>query len=309
MSDHVNRVVDPSVSESASSLQNPWSKTRPRSLAWDALTRLRRHRMALACLVIILLLVATAVAAPLVAPYDPLEMRPPDKFQGPSRQHPMGTDEYGRDVFSRIVFGARTSLSVGIISVTISLVVGTGLGLVAGYYLGIADTIISRIMDVLYAFPSILLALVAISLLGTGIDRTMIAIGIVFTPLFARVCRGSTLAEREKAYVDAARTVGAGNLRIIRVHVLRNILAPLIVQATLCMSYAVLAEAALSYLGLGTQPPAPSWGVMLSKGKGLMYYSPWLSIWPGLAIMTVVFSFNVFGDGLRDALDPRLIGT
>jgi peptide/nickel transport system permease protein len=198
---------------------------------------------------------------------------------------------------------------VGIISVSISLLLGTSLGLVAGYYLGVRDVVISRALDVVYAYPPILLALVLMAILGTGMDKAMIAIGIVYIPLFARLCRGSVIAERGKVYVEAARMIGASNLRIIGRHVLPNVLAPIIVQATLCMSYAILAEAALSYLGLGTQPPMPSWGMMLSKGRGLMGHSPWVSIWPGVSIMAVVFAFNVFGDGLRDALDPRLIGT
>jgi len=281
---------------------------RHRSLWQDAFRRLRRHKAAMFAAGLIILLVFAAVAAPWVAPYNPVEMHPQDAFQGPSRQYLMGTDEYGRDVLSRIVFGSRTSLAVGIISVSISLLIGTTLGLVSGYYLGIPDIVISRAMDVIYAFPAILLALIVMAILGTGIEKAMIAIGIVYIPLFARVCRGSVLSERGKVYVDAARMVGASNFSIIRRHILPNVLAPIIVQATLCMSYAILAEAALSYLGLGTQPPMPSWGMMLSKGRGLMHHSVWVSIWPGLAIMTVVFAFNVFGDGLRDALDPRLIG-
>jgi peptide/nickel transport system permease protein len=279
-----------------------------RSYTRDVLRRLWRHRAAMFGAGIIGLLILAAVAAPFVCPYDPVQMNAADAFQAPSRQYWLGTDEYGRDVFSRIVYGSRISLSVGIISVSISLVLGTALGLVSGYYLGMADVVVSRIMDVLYAFPPILLALLMIAILGVGVDRVMIAIGLVYTPLFARVCRGSVLAERGKVYVDAARMIGANNGRIIRCHILPNVLAPLIVEATLCMSFAILAEAALSFLGLGTQPPTPSWGMMLSKGRGLMYYSPWVSIWPGLAIMVVVFAFNVFGDGLRDALDPRLRG-
>jgi peptide/nickel transport system permease protein len=258
---------------------------------------------------IVVLLVFAAIAAPWVSPYDPVQMSAGEAFQGPSVRHPLGTDEYGRDLLSRIIFGSRTSLSVGIISVSISLVVGTVLGLVSGYFLGVSDMIISRFMDILFAFPPLLLALVVIAVLGPGIDRTMVAIGIVYIPLFSRVCRGSVLAERGKVYVEAARMVGSGNGRIMRRHILPNVLAPIIVQGSLCMSYAVLAEAALSFLGLGTQPPMPSWGSMLNKGVAVMYHSPWVSIWPGLAIMIVVFAFNVFGDGLRDALDPRLIGT
>ncbi len=281
---------------------------RQRSLAGDVLRTLLRNRMAVGGAVLVALLVIIAATAPFVAPYDPLAMNPSDAYATPSRQHPMGTDEYGRDVLSRVIYGSRISVSVGIISVSISLLLGTSLGLVAGYYLGIADVVVSRMMDVVYAFPPILLALVMISLLGSGLDKVMIAIGVVYTPLFARLCRGAVLAERGKVYVEAARMVGAGNLRIIRTHIVPNVMAPVIVQASLCMSYAILTEAALSYLGLGTQPPMPSWGMMLSKGKGLLYYSPWLSIFPGLAIMAVVYAFNVFGDGLRDALDPRLRG-
>lgn len=282
---------------------------RHRSLAGDAFRRLRRHRPAMLGLSIVVLLVLAALAAPWVSPYDPVQMSGGEAFEGPSGRHPLGTDEYGRDLLSRIIYGSRTSLSVGIISVSISLVIGTVLGLVSGYFLGATDMVVSRIMDILFAFPPLLLALVVIAVLGPGIDRTMVAIGIVYIPLFSRLCRGSVLAERGKVYVDAARMVGSGNGRIMRRHILPNVLAPIIVQASLCMSYAVLAEAALSFLGLGTQPPMPSWGSMLNKGVAVMYHSPWVSIWPGLAIMIVVFAFNVFGDGLRDALDPRLIGT
>lgn len=272
----------------------------------DSWRRLRRHHLAMFGLAVVILLVLAAAAAPLIAPYDPVVMDPPHAFEGPSAQHWMGTDELGRDMLSRILFGARTSLAVGIISVGISLFSGALLGLVAGYYTGVPDMFISRLMDVLYAFPFLLLALVMIAILGPGIDKVMIAIGIVYMPLFARVCRGSVLAERGKAYVEAAHCIGADDSRVLRSHILPNVLAPLIVQASLCMSYAILAEAALSYLGLGTQPPTPSWGVMLNKGRDLFNHSVWLSIWPGLAIMVVVFAFNVLGDGLRDALDPRL---
>jgi peptide/nickel transport system permease protein len=277
-----------------------------RSLALDAWLTLRRNHLAMVGAGMILLLVLTALGASLIAPYDPVKMEPGDAYQNPSRQHVLGTDEYGRDLFSRILFGARTSLMVGFGSVSFSLVIGTLLGLVSGFYLGVIDLIVSRIMDVLYAFPFLLLALVVIAILGTGTDRALIAIGIAYIPMFARVCRGAVIAERGKLYVEGARVVGASNLGIIVRHVFPNVLAPVIVQATLCLSFAILAEAALSYLGLGTQPPMPSWGVMLSKGRDLMYFSPWLSIWPGLAIMATVFAFNVFGDGLRDALDPRL---
>jgi peptide/nickel transport system permease protein len=284
------------------------AKLRRRSLTADAWHRLRRNRLALVGLAIIVLMVLSAVAAPLLTPFSPVRMSPRDAFQPPGSAHPFGTDEYGRDLLSRVLYGSRVSLEVGLISVGISLLVGTLLGLVSGYFLGPVDMIISRLMDVLFAFPAILLALVLIAILGQGIDRVMIAIGLVYTPLFTRVCRGSVLAERGKAYVEAARMIGTSNFGILRRHIFRNVLAPLTIQASLCMSYAILAEAALSFLGLGTQPPTPSWGIMLSKGRNLLNLSPWLSLWPGLAIMVTVFAFNVLGDGLRDALDPQLKG-
>ena len=277
-----------------------------RSLAHDAWVKLRRNRLAMVGAGMILLLVLTAIFANIVAPYDPVKMEPRDAYQNPSVQHFFGTDEYGRDLFSRIAYGARTSLLVGLGSVSFSLILGTLLGLLSGYYLGALDLVISRIMDVLYAFPFLLMALVVIAILGTGADRALIAIGIAYIPMFARVSRGAVIAERGKLYVEGARVVGTRHFGIIARHILPNVLAPVIVQATLCLSFAILAEAALSYLGLGTQPPMPSWGVMLSKGRDLMYYSPWISIFPGIAIMATVFAFNVFGDGLRDALDPRL---
>jgi peptide/nickel transport system permease protein len=289
-------------------VQQEWFGDEHRSLAQDAFRRLRRNRLAMFGLIVVGLLMLITLAAPLVAPHDPVAMEPEDALQGPSITYLLGTDELGRDLLSRIIFGCRTSLSVGIISVGLALAVGTILGLVSGYYLGAADMIISRIMEILYAFPPILLALVIIALLGTGIDKAMIAVGIVLTPAFGRVCRGAVLAERTRVYVDAARVSGASDLRILWRHIMPNIVSPIIVNVTLCMSYAILTEAALSYMGLGTQPPTPSWGVMLNKGRTLMPLTPWVSIWPGLAIMAVVFAFNVLGDGLRDALDPRLIG-
>lgn len=281
---------------------------RQRTLTGLAFRRLLRHRLALVGVGVIALLIFAAVMSPWLAPYDPVEMDPGNALQAPTREHVMGTDEYGRDLFSRVVFGSRTSLAVGIISVSIALSLGTALGLVSGYYLGLLDTVISRAMDLLYAFPPLLLTLLIIAIMGTGIDKAMIALGIIYTPAFARVCRGSVLTERGKVYVEAAQMVGASNFRVIRTHILPNVLAPTIVNATLFMSHAILIEAALSYLGLGTQPPMPSWGMMLKQGRDVMQLSPWPSLWPGLAIMTVVLAFNVFGDGLRDALDPKLIG-
>lgn len=268
--------------------------------------RLRQNHLALIGLGIITVLVILAIFAQFIAPYDPVKMNPRVAYKPPSAQYLLGTDEYGRDLLSRVIYGSRVSLSVGIISVSISLLLGSFLGLLAGYFMGIVDIVLTRIMDIIISFPAILLALVFIALIGSGIDRVMVAIGLVYTPLFARLTRGSVLAERGKLYVEAAVMSGAKSFRIIFKHILPNTMAPIIVQASLAMSYAILAEAALSFLGLGTQPPTPSWGIMLSKGRDLINHSPWLSIWPGLAIMLVVFGFNVLGDGLRDSLDPRL---
>ena len=279
-----------------------------RSLAADVARRLLRNRLAMLGATAVALLLIAAIGASWIAPYDPVKMEPALALQGPTRAHPMGTDEFGRDLCSRITFGSRTSLSVGIISVGLSFLLGTALGLISGYYLGVVDALISRGMDVLYAFPPILLALVTITILGPGLDRLMIAVGLSFTPTFGRICRAAVLAEREKTYVDAARAVGAGDLTIIRKHILPNVFAPLIVNATLCTAYAILAEAGLSYIGLGAQPPTPSWGMMVNKGRQVIELSPWPSLWSGLAIMWTVFAFSVLGDGLRDALDPQLKG-
>jgi peptide/nickel transport system permease protein len=279
-----------------------------RSLTGDFLRRMRRHTLAMMGAGIVILVVIVAVAASSIAPDKPTAIEPGNAFQAPSARHIMGTDQFGRDIFSRIIYGARTSLSVGIISVSISLVLGTALGLAAGYYRGLIDLVISRLLDILFAFPPVLLALVMIAMFGLGLEKVMLSVGIVFTPQFARVCRGSVLSEREKLYVEAAKTVGASHARILRSHILPNVMAPLVVQASMCMSWAILAEAALSFLGMGTQPPNPSWGQMLNRGRVNIHQSPWEAIWPGLAIMTVVYAFNVFGDGLRDALDPMLRG-
>jgi len=292
----------------SASPQNGQPAGEHRSLAVDVVRRLLRNRLAMLGAVAVGLLLIAAIGAPWIAPYDPVKMEPTRALEGPTLAHPMGTDEFGRDLCSRIVFGSRTSLTVGIISVGLSFLLGTALGLISGYYLGSVDAIISRAMDLLYAFPPILLALVTITILGPGLDRLMVAVGLSFTPTFGRICRGAVLAEREKTYVDAARTVGAGDLTIIRRHILPNVVAPLIVNATLCTAYAILAEAGLSYIGLGAQPPTPSWGMMVNKGRQVIELSPWVSLWSGLAIMWTVFAFSVLGDGLRDALDPRLIG-
>jgi len=254
---------------------------------------------------IVLATVAIALGAPLIAPYDP-DAQESDRLLGPRWANLMGTDELGRDTFSRIVFGARVSLQVGIISVLVALVVGSLLGLVAGFWGGTLDTWLMRVVDILFAFPGLVLAIVIAGLLGPSRNNAMIAIGVVYAPAFARVIRGSVLAVMSEPYVEAGRVIGATSPRLIRRHVLPNILAPLIVMTTVYLSSAILAEAGLSFLGLGTQPPEPSWGGMLNIARTYMELNPWMAIFPGLAIMIVVLGFNFLGDGLRDVLDPRL---
>ena len=272
----------------------------------STILRLRRSKMVGAAGCFLLLMVVVAGAAPLFAPYDPLAMQPAVRFQGPSLVHLFGTDEYGRDVLSRLMYGARISLEVGIISVGISLVVGAIMGLVAGYYGRAIDMLISRLMDILFAFPAILLAIALMAMLGSDIRNVMLAIGIVNVPIFMRVARASALTVRTTQYVEAAQASGAGDLRLLARHILPNIAAALIVQATLAFAWAIIAEAALSFLGLGTQPPTPSWGIMLSKGREFMEQSPSAVIFSGAAISLAVLSLNIMGDGLRDSLDPRM---
>jgi peptide/nickel transport system permease protein len=278
----------------------------PRSRRGERVRRLVRNQLALAGAVILAVVAFAALFAPYLAPEDPLRMNPTLLLQAPSVQHPFGTDEFGRDILSRVIWGARISVYVGSIAVTIALVVGVSLGLVAGYYGGLVDDAINRVLDVVFAFPTILLALGIVGMLGPSLTNTMIAIGIVYTPQYARLTRGTTLSVKERDFVDAAIVSGASDLRIIRRHILPNVAAPLIVQTSLSLSLAILAEASLSFLGLGTQPPDPSWGTMVNTGQRLIELSPWPVVFPGLAIILAVLGFNLLGDGLRDAFDPRL---
>ena len=255
---------------------------------------------------IVLLLIITAILAPLLTPYSPTEMNVIDRNSPPTRDYIFGTDRFGRDQFTRIVYGARVSLQVGMISVGIGVLTGLFLGLLAGYYKGMLDTIIMRFMDLLLSFPAILLALVVITVLGPDLTNTMIAIGITYIPVFTRIARGSVLSVREDEFVLAGRAIGLSDWRLISRHIMPNILAPIIVQASLALAGAILTEAALSFLGLGIQPPAPSWGAMLNESRRYMELAPWTVIFPSLAIMITVISFNLFGDGLRDILDPKI---
>jgi peptide/nickel transport system permease protein len=256
---------------------------------------------------IILLVILAALLAPLIAPYGVEATDFNATLHGPSRAHLFGTDNLGRDIFTRIIFGARVSLEVGLIAVGIALVIGTTLGLVAGYSpIPFADAIIMRAMDALLAFPTLVLALAITAALGPSLSNVMIAVGVVGIPVYARLVRGQVLSVKERDYIEAARTIGVPDSRIMWRHILPNVTAPLIVQASLGIAFAILAEASLSFLGVGVQPPTPSWGAMLSFGKDYLQMAYWMAMAPGLAIFLTVLSFNFLGDGIRDALDPRL---
>jgi len=270
-----------------------------------AVRRLLRRPAAAFGLAVISLFVAVAIAAPIVAPYDPLATSWSAIRKAPSAAHWFGTDEIGRDVASRVAFGARASLLAGVISVLISLSIGVPVGLLAGYAGGKTDMLISRLTDALLACPFLILAIALAAFLGPSLTNAMIAIGISATPVFIRLSRGQTLAVKAEDFVLAARAIGNSPLRIALRHVLPNIMPALIVQATLAIAAAVIAEASLSFLGLGQQPPAPSWGSMLNTAKNYLDQAPWMAVWPGLSIFALVLSFNLVGDGLRDALDPR----
>lgn len=246
-----------------------------------------------------------AFAAPLIAPADPMAQALYNRLSPPTLEHPFGTDDFGRDILSRVIYGARISLRVGVFAVLIALILGTCIGVVAGYWGGWIDQILMRLMDLLLAFPSILLAIGIVAILGPGLENAMLAVGIVAMPQYARLVRASVLTVRETDYVMAARALGASDWRILCVAVLPNCLAPLIVQATLGLATAILDAAGLSFLGLGAQPPTPEWGAMLSQGRELIVRAPWVLTFPGGAIFFTVLAFNLVGDGLRDALDPK----
>ena len=267
--------------------------------------RLAGHKRAMVGLALAVSFVAMALLAPWISPYDPLATSWSAIRKAPSAQHWFGTDEIGRDVLSRVIWGARASLMAGVVSVAISLSVGVPIGMLAGYLGKWPDMLISRITDAMLACPFLILAIALAAFLGPSLANAMIAIGIAATPVFIRLTRGQTLAVKVEDYIMAARAVGNSDLRIALRHIFPNIAAPLIVQATLAIAAAVIAEASLSFLGLGQQPPAPSWGSMLNTAKNYVDNAPWMAVWPGLSIFLLVLSFNLLGDGLRDALDPR----
>ena len=272
----------------------------------DAWRRLKRNRAALIGLFIVAAFALAAVLAPFILTTDPIEQDLDAQLLPPSRLHWLGTDDLGRDLLTRIVYGGRTSLTVGIVSVVLALSVGTLLGLIAGFYGRWADSLTMRVMDIMLAFPATLLAIFIVGVRGPGLNNAMLAIGVINIPIFARLVRGSVLRVRGEEFVDAARALGAAAGRILGRHILPNTLAPIIVQATLGIGAAILEAAGLSFLGLGAQAPTPEWGAMLTNTREFLRDAPWAATFPGIAILLTVVGFNLLGDGLRDALDPRL---
>ena len=270
-----------------------------------ALRRFWRRPLALFGAFVIIFFVVLATFAPQLAPFDPAATDFLAVRQAPSAEYLLGTDDVGRDVLSRVIFGARASLLAGVISVVIAMLMGVPLGLISGFYGGFVDELIMRFTDALLSFPFLILAVALAAALGPSLQNAMIAIGIASAPTFIRLTRGQVLAVKAEDYVQAARALGTGDGRIIVRHILPNSFTPLLIQATLTIAQAIIAESSLSFLGLGVQPPTPSWGGMLNTAKGFMAQAPWMAVWPGLSIFVTVLAFNLFGDGLRDALEPK----
>ena len=284
------------------------AKRANRTLWGDAWLRLRKNKLAIGGLVWITIVLLMTISADLWVPQffaDPISTEF-GSLEPPSAAHPFGTDQIGHDVFSRVIYGARVSLAVGVLAVGISLVIGLIMGALSGYYGGLLDAFVMRVADVFFAFPYTLFAIALLAVLGPSYRNVFIAIGILGWPSIARVFRSSILSVKENEYVDAARAMGASDLRIMFRHIMPNAIAPIIVYGTMSVGGAIITEAALSFLGMGVQPPTPSWGLMLSESKALMIPAPWLTIWPGFAILTTVLAFVLMGDGLRDALDVKM---
>ena len=293
------------------STNGDWRPGSPRNPWTDALRRLFRNKLALVGMTVIGIVLLAAILAPVIAQQHPNENGvfrafPRERKQPPSLEYPMGTDDLGRDLLSLIIYGSRVSLQVGVFAVGLAIIIGATLGAVAGFAGGRTDSVVVRLMDIMLAFPSILLALAIVSILGPGLLNAMVAVGIVAIPAFARITRSTVLGERGKDYVLAARATGVNSGRTLYRHVVPNTLSPLIVAASLGIATAILDAAALGFLGLGAQPPTPEWGLLLSRNKSHIFTSPWMVLFPGIAIMFLVLGFNLLGDGLRDALDPRL---
>jgi peptide/nickel transport system permease protein len=278
---------------------------RASTLSWR---RLRRSPSLVGGTIILVAVVVSALLAPHISPYDPIDQEFSSQLLPPSLSHLFGTDEFGRDIFSRVVHGARIALQVGGLADAIATALGVLLGVTAGFFGGRLDAILTRTIDVMLAFPYLLLAMIVVAILGPGLTNAMMAIAIVYTPQFARVVRGVVLSVKEQEFIEAARSQGAGTFRILAVCVLPNIVSPIIVMATLTVGFMIVETAGLSFLGLGASPPTPEWGSMLSTGREYMLTAPWITTFPGLAILVTVVAFNMVGDGLRDILDPRLRG-
>lgn len=272
---------------------------------WQVLRLLVARKTVLVSLIVLVVLVAAAVLAPYASPYDPFKLSIMSRLKPPSAAHWFGTDDFGRDVFSRVMYGGRLSLTVGFSVVIVAGVFGIVLGLIAGFFRG-ADKFVSRLIDAMMAFPDILLAISLVAALGPSLVNVVLALGIVYTPRLARVVRASTLVIRELPFVEAARALGVSTYRIVTVHVLRNLISPLLVQGTFIFAYAILAEAGLSFLGVGVSPDVPTWGTMINGGQQYMGSADWIMLFPGIAIVLAVLSLQLVGDGLRDVLDPRL---
>lgn len=291
--------------------KNPYENTKrlsPRKRAFKQMAgRFFQNKLAVIGGIFTVLLICTAILAPVVAPYDPVEQDYGKYLESPNAENWFGTDEIGRDILSRVIYGAQVSIKAGIISVGIALAIGLPIGLFSGYYRGKLDEyVVMRLTDAVLAFPPLVLALALAAVLGAGLENAMLAIGIVYVPTFVRLMRAEVLSQREREYVEAAKASGIRDLKIIFLHIFPNCLGPILVQATLAIAGAIIAEASLSYLGLGTQPPTPSWGSMLSMGQGYLAEAPWIALFPGVFIFITVLSINLFGDGLRDALDPKM---
>ena len=271
----------------------------------QALARTVRNPVGMFGMSVLALLVICALGAPILSPYDPLQQHAGSELRAPGGEFPLGTDNLGRDLLSRIIYGSRASLLVGVVAVALGAGIGIATGLAAGYLGGIVDTFIMRFYDALLSFPAILLGIAVVSIIGTGMISVAYALAIASLPTFARLMRSRVLAERERDYVLAARCCGAADGRIMWLHVLPNAIAPLLIQISLAMGFSVLAESALSFLGLGTQPPDPSWGSMLNESRAYLRTSPWFGIFPGVALATLLLGLNFLADALRDALDPR----
>ncbi|WP_017185807.1 ABC transporter permease [Alkalibacillus haloalkaliphilus] len=289
------------------SVQNPKAQNPRLRILQTMLERLLQNKLAVFGGVVTFLLIFTAIFAPWLAPHDPTEQNYSAVLQAPSIEYWFGTDNLGRDIFSRVIYGAQVSLQAGLISVGIALIIGVPIGLISGYYRGFIDEyIIMRMTDAMLSIPALVLALALAAVLGAGLTNAMIAIGLVLTPNFVRLIRGEVLAHREKEYVEAGKASGISDFSIILKHILPNTIAPIMVQATLAIAAAIIVEASLSYLGLGTQPPNPSWGSMLATGQGYLDSAPWIALFPGALIFITVISINLFGDGIRDMLDPKM---